>query len=147
MSSSNITFYVCLFLTVLGLIFSTVAYRSWHSTNNIIENGVKTEGVVIQLLDNYDKRKRTTGTQAPVVQFKTQNDDIIIYKSTTYTSPCPYYQGQLVPIWYLPDNPQEATLKGADAYVLPLVFAGFGALAFLFGLPVLLKLFIRLMYQ
>jgi hypothetical protein len=146
-SVSNITLYVCLALIVVGLVFSTIAYQSWRSTNKIIEKGLQTEGVVIEVVNRKDKNKRTTGTQAPIVQFKTQKGDVIIYCSTTYTAPCSYYQGQIVLIWYMPENPQEATLKGADAYLLPLVFTGFGMLAFLFGLPTLFKLFINLLYQ
>ena len=47
----------------------------------------------------------------------------------------------------MPDNPQEVTLKGADAYLLPLVFTGFGVLAMLFGFPTVIKFLISLMYQ
>jgi hypothetical protein len=144
-SSSNIALYVCFALTIVGLLFTTIAYRSWQSTNKIIENGLNTEGVVIGLLNGKSKGKRTN-TLAPVVQFKTQKGDVITYYSTSYTSPCPYQEGQIVPIWYMPDNPQEATLKGADAYLLPLIFAGFGALALLFGLPSVIKFFISLIY-
>lgn len=146
-SSSNIALYVCFTLTIVGLIFTTIAYRSWNSTNKIIKNGLKTEGVVINLVERIDRRKGAMGTKAPTVQFKTQKGDIITYYSDVYTSPSPYYAGQIVPIWYMPDNPQEATLKGADAYLLPLIFAGFGALAFLFGLPTVFSFFIRLIFQ
>ena len=144
-SSSNIALYVCLLLTVVGLIFITIAYRSWNSTNKIIKNGLKTEGVVINILERRDRRRGATGTKAPAVQYKTQKGDVITYYSDVYTSPSPYYAGQIVPIWYMPDNPQEATLKGADAYLLPSVFAGFGVLAMLFGLPSVIKFFISLM--
>ena len=92
------------------------------------------------------KKGRST-TKAPAVQFKTQKGDIITYYSNVYTSSSSYYEGQVVPIWYMPYNPQEATLKGADAYLLPLIFTGFGILAMLFGLPTFFKLFIRLIYQ
>ena len=67
-SSSNISLYVCLMLTIVGLIFSTIAYRSWNSTNKIIENGLKAEGVVTGIIGRKDKQKRTTGTQAPVLR-------------------------------------------------------------------------------
>ena len=145
-SSSNITLYVCLMLTVVGLIFTTIAYRTWNATNKIIENGLKTEGVVMDIVSKRDRKKGTT-TYAPTVQFRTQKGDVVTYYSSTFTNPCSYVQGQYVPIWYLPENPQEATLKGADAYLLPSVFAGFGALALLFGLPTVFKFFISLMYQ
>jgi hypothetical protein len=142
----NITFYVCLMLTIIGLLFSTIAYRSWRSTNNIIEKGVSTEGVVMDIASRVDRKKGTT-TYAPTVQFRTQKGEVVTYPSNTFTNPCSYVQGQYVPIWYMPENPQEATMKGADAYFLPLIFAGFGALALLFGLPTILKFLISLMYQ
>ncbi len=134
------------FLALIGLIFLTIAYRSWNSTNSIIEKGLNTEGVVIGLVNGKRKGKQTN-TLAPVLQFKTQQGDVITYYSTTFTSSCPYQEGQIVPIWYMPDNPQEATLKGADAYLLPLVFAGFGVLAMLFSLPSIIKFLIGLLYQ
>ena len=133
-------------LTIVGLIFSTIAYRSWRSTHTIIENGVSTEGVVMNIISRTDKKKGTT-TYAPAVQFRTQKGEVVTYHSSMFTNPCSYVQGQLVSIWYMPENPQEATLKGADSYLLPLVFMGFGMLAFLFSLPTLFKFFIRLMYQ
>jgi Protein of unknown function (DUF3592) len=102
---------------------------------------------LLNLCKGENKRGGATGTKAPTVQFKTQKGDIITYYSTTFTAPSPYQEGQIVPIWYMPDNPQEATLKGADAYLLPLVFTGFGVLAMLFGLPTFIKFIISLLYQ
>jgi Protein of unknown function (DUF3592) len=134
-------------LPILGMLFLTIAYRTWSTSNNIIQNGLKTEGVVTGFRNNTDRQKRTSNTIAPNVQFKTQKGELITYYSTTYTSPSPYQEGQIVPIWYLPDNPQEATIKGADLYLLPLIFGGFGALAMLFSLPTILRFLIGLMYQ
>jgi hypothetical protein len=128
------------------LVFATIAYRSWNATTKIIEGGLKTEGQVIDLVNQKDKQGQTTGKQAPVVQFKTQNGADITYYSTTYTSRCPYSKGQVVPIWYMPDNPQEATLKATNAYSQPLIVIVCGMLAFLFLLPMLFKFFIRLIY-
>lgn len=146
MFSNLINNSVTIFLSFIATIFLVIAYRSWNGSVKIIKNGVHTEGVVIGM-----ERRKTKGgksnTQAPVVQFKTQNGEVISYYSTTYTSPSSYYEGQVVPIWYMPDNPQEATLKGADMYLLPLVFMGFGIVATLIALPMLFKLFARLIYQ
>jgi Protein of unknown function (DUF3592) len=139
--------YMSTILTIIGLIFATIAYRSWNATTKIIEGGLKTEGQVIDLVHQKDKQGQTTGKQAPVVQFKTQNGTDITYYSTTYSSRCPYAIGQVVPIWYMPDNPQEATLKAANAYSQPLIVIVCGMLAFLFLLPMLFKFFIRLIYQ
>ena len=146
MSSSNIGLYVCIMLTLVGLIFSTIAYRSWDASNKIIKKGISTEGVVVELRNRVNKN-RQTGTQAPVVQFRTLTGDIVTYYSNTYTSPCPYTVGQYVPIWYAPNNPQEATLNSTDAHLLPMIFGGFGILALLFGLPTVLKFLINLIFS
>jgi hypothetical protein len=143
-SKTNIL--ICLMITVVGLIFSTIGYCGWADTNNIIKHGVKTEGRVVDLLTNYNKKKRSS-TKAPVVQFKTQQGETILYTSSMYSSPCPYHQGQSLPIWYLPDNPQEATLNGTETYLFFSIFAGFGALALLFGLPTLFKVFTLLLFR
>jgi hypothetical protein len=144
--SFNFSLIMTILAAIAGLIFSTIAYRSWSSTNNILENGLHTEGVVIDIISRTDRKKRTT-TYAPVVQFKTSKGEVVAYHSNVFTNPCSYVQGQLVPIWYMPDNPQEATLKGADAYLLPVLLTVLGAIAFFFSLPTLFKLFIRLTYQ
>jgi hypothetical protein len=47
---SNIFQYFLSFLTLVGAIFLVIAYRSWNSTDKIIKNGVKTEGVVVKLM-------------------------------------------------------------------------------------------------
>lgn len=144
--ASNINLFIFGMLALMGFIFLTIAYRSWSTSKRIVENGVKTEGVVIDIVQNKTKRKRTSA-KAPVVQFKTENGDVTTYYSTTYTTPCPYEIGQIVPIWYLPEDPQQATLQGADSYILPIAFAVFGLVVTLISLPFLFKLFIRLIYQ
>lgn len=127
-------------LTCMGGIFLTIAYTNWNDTTHIVRNGIKTTGTVSEVRYNTGKSspKRSTA-KAPVVQFYTPEGRLITYYSTTYTTPCPYEVGQIVDIWYLPENPQTATLNGMDAWVLPLVFGIFGSLALLAGLGLLLS--------
>lgn len=134
----------CCMFAFIGTMFALIAWSSWHSTYKIVRNGIQTQGTVVE---NYRRPTRPSETRttslAPVVQFFTESGEAVKYYSQTYTTPAIHEVGETVAIWYLPDNPQQATLNGADAWILPVVFGIFGAAACLIGYPALIKIIFR----
>lgn len=125
---------------LVGTVFAVTAYLSWRSTQRIIQTGIETNGVVIDMRYNRDKQGRTTTAQAPVVQFMTATGTPVTYYSQTYTTPASFSVGQTVTLWYLTDNPQkDVTLEGKDAWILSIAFGVFGVVLSLIGYSSLLS--------
>ena len=127
-----------LFFLMISTIFLIIAIRSWSETNTIYQKGIQTQGMV---LENVLRPRRGSEPQstamAPVVLFNTTDGQQYKYYSTTYTTPAMYDPGDIVDIWYLPEDPQKATLSGKDAMIFPLVFGIFGGVAGLIGIGML----------
>lgn len=128
--------------SLMGILFLFIAWRSGKDTVLILKTGIKTQGIVVEnAIRSLKVGERGTPTsRAPVVQFRTQSSDLITYYSNNYTTPALYEVGQTVDIWYMPDNPQRATLDGKEIWILPGVFGLFGVVLSLIGLPWLIRL-------
>ena len=131
-----------------GTLFLIIAWNHWQSTYRIVRTGVQTQGVVVE---NVHKPRRglepQTTSLAPVVQFFTATGEQKLYYSQTYTTPVSHQVGEVVTLWYLPDDPNQATLNGVDAWIFPVVFGIFGVAAALIGYPTLLKFLFRQIFS
>ena len=127
-----------------GTLFLCIAYREWRSSYSIVTQGVQAKGTVIE---TYRKPRRTgeppSSAEAPVIQFVTQSGEIKKYYSTLFTTPSSHQPGEQVPIWYLPNDPARATLNGADAWVMPIVFGIFGSVISLIAYSALISMLLK----
>ncbi len=135
---------VCVMLALGGTLFSTIAYLEWRKVGRIIKMGEQTQGVVIEMFRRPRKVGETATPQsfAPVVLFTTNTGVQQKYYSTLYTAMDTYQVGQTVDIWYLPEDPQKASMAGGDAWILPVAFGIFGLAMCLIGYPWLLQILI-----
>lgn len=123
-----------------GTLFLCIAYREGKSKYQIIQKGIETDGLVVEIYQKPHRVNEARSTAlAPVVQFVTQDNKLIKYYSTTFLTPCPYQAGSTVKIKYLPENPQEAMLNWKDAWILSLAFGFFGGAICLVSYSFLLK--------
>lgn len=123
---------------LIGTAFAVAAFINWQSTRQLIQTGIETKGVVIDMHHTRDKRGRITTSLAPVVQFVTKEGKSVTYYSQTYTTPAGFAIGESVMLWYLPSDPQHnVTLKGADSWVLSAVLGLFGVVFSFIGYPLL----------
>ncbi len=131
-----------------GTLFLCIAYHEWRSSYSLVTLGVQTEGTVIE---TYRKPRRTgesaSSAEAPVIQFVTQRGEIKKYYSTLFTTPCSHQPGERVPIWYLPNDPARATLNGADAWILPIMFGIFGSVISLIAYSSLISLLLKTIFH
>ncbi len=140
-----------IFVTVFalaGTLFLTISYREGSNKYMLFKKGIETDGVVI---DTYRKPTRTGESRslatAPVVQFLTTGNQVRQYYSTLFTSPAGYQVGQHVRIWYLPEDPANATLDGKDAWILSAAFGIFGGVICLITYGILLNMLLRYLRQ
>ncbi len=127
-----------------GTLFLTIAYREGKSKYKIVQEGIETDGFIVEIYQKPRKTGETASTaQAPVVQFVTQENKVIKYYSTTFLTPCPYQIGQQIKIKYLPQNPQEAILDWKDGWILSLAFGIFGGVICMITYPFLLTRLFR----
>jgi hypothetical protein len=133
-----------LIFALAGTLFLMIAYREGKSKYKIVQEGIETDGVVVEI---YRKPRKTgelqSTAQAPVVQFMTQDNKVVKYYSTTFLTPCPYEVGYQVKIKYLLNNPQEAILDWKDGWILSIAFGIFGGVICLITYPFLLTRLVR----
>lgn len=68
-----------------------------------------------------------------VVSFKTQDEKSISFPSNYSSSPPAYDVGETVTVFYSPENPEKAIIKG-EGKVFRIVFMSVGGVIILFGL-------------
>ncbi|MBX2892000.1 MAG: DUF3592 domain-containing protein [Saprospiraceae bacterium] len=138
----------CGMFAFVGTMFLIIGWSHWQSTYRIVRNGVQTQGIVVENVHKPRRGlERQTTSLAPVVQFFTATGEQKLYYSQTYTTPVSHQVGEVVTIWYLPDDLNQATLNGADAWIFPVVFGIFGVAAALIGYPALLKFLFRKIFS
>jgi Protein of unknown function (DUF3592) len=133
----NFGLIIGIMLALAGTLFSIIAFKEWRSTGQIIKNGIQTQGIVV---DNVHRPRRigenvTSTSLAPVVSYFTTTGQQKSYYSQTYTTPAEYKIGDTVNIWYLPSEPNLATLEGGEMWILPVAFGIFGFVMCLIGYP------------
>lgn len=118
-----------LFVLLSGLVLFGVGAGLTYQYYRIRQNGLMTEGQVIQL----DERCDDDGcTYRPVVEFNVQDGQNFIHTSSSSTNPPAYDIGEIVTIYYMQENPHEARIKG-EGGVLRWVFIAAGGGAVIAG--------------
>lgn len=140
--SKKISLIACLAFCLGGSLFATIAIREYISTGHIVQSGKQAQGIVVEMARRPSKtgERATPNSFAPVVQFTTGEGEQRKYYSTLYTALNTYQVGQQVEIWYLPHDPNQATMKGGDAWILPVVFGIFGFAMCVIGFPWLFRI-------
>ena len=125
--------FVIAFLAV-GALFLIIALLLWNKTRSFLARAQQTTGTVVELREVRDNDGGSS-TWKPVVTFAAGNGRDITFAASFSSKPAPYDVGERVEVLYLPDDPQEARIKGFSSLWLGpsilggmgLVFAGIGA--------------------
>ena len=137
---NNLKIIFLLIFALAGTLFLSIAYREGKSKYKIVQEGIETDGIIVEIYQKPRKVGETISTaQAPFVQFFTQENKLVRYYSSTFLTPCPYQIGSQVKIKYLPENPQEAILDWKDGWILSIAFGIFGGVISLITYTYLLK--------
>jgi hypothetical protein len=106
-------------LPVFGLIGIGMlggAGNSYHTTSQFIDQSLKAEGLVVDLVRSRSSRsgshkRRTSRGYAPVVEFTTESGDTIEFVSSTSSSPPRFKEGELVEVFYDPTSARKAKIN------------------------------------
>ena len=119
--------FILLFFTV-GAIFGIISYTIYRNSRNLIENGVETKGIVIDL----HRLKPREYPLAPSIRYFTKEGTERIFHSSEARNPPAYQVGEEVTLYYDPKDADNVHLQGN--YLLVYVFAGMGAVFWLFSI-------------
>ncbi len=93
-----------------GLACGALGVSSILSRNRILNEGIKTTGTLVELA-----RSSKGNSVAPVVSFRDNRGDSVVYRSNFYSGMSSYRVGQEMVVWYLPPNSSEdVILEGRD---------------------------------
>lgn len=104
----------------------------WYVSNYVfIHNSASAEAVVIA---NIPKSKGVS----PMVQFTTENNEVITYTSLSTQQPPQYAVGDTVTVYYKPADPQDAQLEGfLNLWFGPIMLGAAGVIDCIVGLVIL----------
>lgn len=97
----------CLYIFFAIFAIAGLACGAWGvagliSRNRILNEGIKTTGTIVELA-----RSSKGNSVAPVVAFRDQDGDSVVYRSNFYSGISDYQIGQQMVVRYLPSNPKE----------------------------------------
>ena len=113
-----------IFLLLFGLAIAGASGYHLYKTIDLRNNGSKADGKVLRLdthiSKSRDKKNRTKKTTmyTPVVSFIDENGTEHSFKSDVSSSSPGYSVGEVVPVYYPANHPEDATLATTSGYVL-----------------------------
>lgn len=121
--------------TVIGLAMFVGAFFMYSNTQNFLSEAIVTKGSVTQLIRS---RSSDSTTYRPVVEFKTQNDRVVEFTSSTGSNPPSYSQGDVVEVLYQEDSPHEAKINGFfSLWGGTAILGGLGSVFFIIGFGII----------
>jgi hypothetical protein len=119
-----------IFVIIFGLLFFGIGGGLMVTQYVFKQNAAQTQGVVTGHAMVCDD---DGCTYKSVVSFSTSDGEPVSYTSSYSSSPPAHDVGEAVTIFYAPDDPLKANIKG-EGIVLRVVFMVIGGVIFIFGL-------------
>lgn len=119
--------FILLFFTI-GAVFAVISFTIYRNSRNLIEHGIETKGIVIDL----HRLKPREYPLAPSIRYVKKDGTVHVFHSSEGRNPPEYQIGEEVTLYYDPNDPDNVHLKGN--YLFVYVFAGMGAMFWLFSI-------------
>jgi hypothetical protein len=143
-STGTITLLFSLVFVLVGTFFLFIGIREGLKPYRLLRYGVETKGMITSVYKRPMRmNEKSNGSYAPIVQFVAKDAQVVTYYSTTFTNFSDYEVGNQVTVYYDAENPEIATLKGKDNWILAIAFTIFGFAICLIFYPMLLKQIIK----
>ncbi|HKU90636.1 MAG TPA: DUF3592 domain-containing protein [Steroidobacteraceae bacterium] len=114
--------FIIIFLGI-GVLMLSIAALLWNHTRSFLARAQETTGTVVELREVRDKDGGSS-TWKPVVKFTTARGRNITFAESFSSSPAPYDVGEPVTVLYLPDEPEEARIRGFGSLWLGATIVG-----------------------
>jgi hypothetical protein len=125
-------------LIPIGLLILLAAGLSVWSTKTWIASAIETPGSVIEMVRLRDSEDKGY-VFAPVVRFETMDGRTIEFQSGLRTNPPAYRTGQTVSVFYDPDVPESAAIRGVfSLWLTPIILAFIGSIFLAIGAAMIL---------
>lgn len=113
----NGLFFFLIFALIGTAMGAAAVYQQW-SYEKIKQHGVRAKGIVVRMVYSQN-------TAAPVIEYYTPEHEQRTYTGTVFSSPPAYKEGEVVTLWYDPNDPSKVMLNGFDQWFLPAIFGFF----------------------
>jgi len=122
---------------VVGFLLLAHSHNRKYFIKDILKNGFKTEGTVVEISRNPGPLFGKEGEGfAPVVQYTNNSGNVLKHHSQTYRTPCKYELGQIIDIWFIHyKSRREAALADDQPGDLPRKLFIAGLLLLLLAAP------------
>ena len=132
-------------LIIVGVVFLIIGLSMYRHQQKFAKNGIATEATVINMVS---QRSTDSVTYKPEVEFQTENGETIQVIHTTGSNPPRYKKGEVINIYYMPDNPYEITIDSAfERVIFPFIFIVLGGLCCLMALGAVVGVIKRLLIR
>ena len=121
-----------IYIILFGLVFYGIGAGLAYRQRSMERQGVQVPGEVVSFVQSCDD---DGCTYSPVVRFKTRDGQSVSYESTYSSSPPAYDLGESVQVFYSPENPEKAIIKG-EGSVFRIIFMIVGGVIIVFGLSI-----------
>ena len=117
----------------LGVLLLLGAAWAVSSTKTWLAHAIEVEGKVIEMVR--ERNSDNTGYLfAPVVRFQTVEGNTVEFESGLRSNPPGYRTGQTVSVFYDPDEPRSAAIKGFfSLWLMPLILGFIGTVFLMVG--------------
>ena len=103
----------------IGLALLAAALLTYLQSVNFVNQAKLTTGTVVGMFASSDPDTNSR-FYCPQITFTTKTGQIIKFESNICSAPAPYAVGELVNLYYDPQNPQNAQIKSFSAqYLMP----------------------------
>ncbi len=121
--------------TVIGLGILFGAFSLYTNTQDFLKNALTTNGTVVELISS---RSSDSTIYRPVVEFKTQDDKLIEFISSSGSNPSSYSKGEIVEVLYQKSSPEQAKISGFfSLWSGPVILGGLGTVFFIVGFSII----------
>lgn len=121
----------------LGAVLLFIALALWSKTRSFVARAATAPGMVTELIEVRDSEGGSS-TYKPVVKFTAPGGEQISFTSSYSSRPSAYDVGENVEVLYLPNDANDARIKGFGSLWLgPLILTGLGAVFSLIGASIL----------
>ncbi|TWI97682.1 uncharacterized protein DUF3592 [Mucilaginibacter frigoritolerans] len=114
MTNENIDLLIFILIGIAMIVFGNYKLTEYR---NLINTGIKTEGIVFSIESSYDTADNMAYYH-PIIRFTTKENEWVTERYDIGSSPCPYKVGESINIIYDPNDNKKFIIDNGNAKLL-----------------------------